>query len=273
MHHYQMLKKIDSTKKQMRAEVEERANKVVKHATTAKKSIVDFPLISSYIIQKFPEVDVSHIPIYVSHSSVMDRQKFKGVGGCFIPHMEIILVRSSIHCHVKATNKFDRLMQEATNAKIDMEDVLVHELIHAVSHVANRDGRSFKNNEEEFVYTNCVDFYRQKGISNERIVEDNFLPFCVENVYADTSLMRSVYYRCGIVGAEGCSVTDFNKMLSKRASHLVPQIVLLAKNMGFQMIELYEKYGRGVVLVADEADATQIPTTRFSCLNFEDMEE
>ena len=239
--------------KQINSELKDisgRANKVIKSQLTTCQSINDYPDIFSYLNNLFPTVDLSDVPIYLSSPRVMSKYGFGQCAGCYIPHMDVILVKNKIKMggDKQARDKLDRLIQEAVAVEVKPEDVIVHELIHAVSFKVGRSGnRKFAFGEEEFVYTNCVDFYRNAQLSDEDIVCGTFLPFCVNDVIKDKNEMCKIWNSVGVVISEIDNETKFKVVTNQHASSLAQKIVQSAKDRARTMIDLYEKYGRQTI--------------------------
>ena len=219
-------------------------NKVIDHKNTVRKYLSDFPVIDKYIKERFGDIDLSDIQIYMSSGKVIDKAGFEGIGGCYVDMMKTILVKDKIE-DIKATDKFSSVMQDVCKLTATMEDILVHELIHAVSAKIGRALSKYRHTEEEFVYTNCIDFYRQKGMSDEDIVNNNFLPFCIADVYASKKEMQQVFKTIGVTFSEvrGMSDFEYKNLLNKNAEKIAPVIKDLAQKKAYKMIELYTKNG------------------------------
>jgi uncharacterized protein Yka (UPF0111/DUF47 family) len=188
---------------------------------------------------------------------------FKYIGGCYIPHLRTILIRDNpnILSSKEQTNKFDQLISKY-RASVDVDDVLVHELLHAVSAKMGRASRRFEHMEEEFVYTNCIDFYKQKGMTEDDIVNKNFLPFCMQDVFSVSREFKKVLSCIGDTSKFYNGTTnEVESFLSDNAEQLVKEIVKRAKELGQQMINLYNGNRNKVEMV----DNTEL---RFSNLDF-----
>lgn len=69
----------------------------------------------------------------------------------------------------------------------------MHELLHAVSFRLNRYNKRYKNNEEEFVFLNSFEFYRNKGMSNENIINSILICFCINNITSNYKEMQQLF--------------------------------------------------------------------------------
>jgi len=127
--------------------------RVIAHNLTKRKYLSDFPAVAEYLEERFPDVDLSEVALYLSPPRVIDRC-IQDVGGCYTSSLNVILVKDKIDKSTKPKGKFEKLMQETCGVKADVEDVVVHEFLHAVSHKIDRSLSRYTHMEEEFVYTN-----------------------------------------------------------------------------------------------------------------------
>lgn len=233
-----------------KTETENKANKVIAHFATLKRTIKDFPSVSPYLKSKFPDIDISDVEIYLASPDVMDSVGWSFAGGLYIPHLCKIFVRKYFKRN-KLLGSFNSSVNQYQKS-IQTEDVLVHECLHAISHKANRYSRKFQYPEEEFVYTNCVDFYSAKGMSDEQIVRGVFLPFCINDVMKDDNEMSIIFAECKLdfdefrrLRAKGDNRGVY-KILNSYSVILVPKIISKAEVMGFFMIDRYRMYGKNL---------------------------
>jgi hypothetical protein len=218
------------------------ADKIIKHAKTVKKSAADWPNILSYISNKFPNVDITNVPIYVTHPSVMSRYKIHA-SGCYIIDLDAILVRNKVGTgNDQAKTAFDKLVNKQIGTDSNVEDVVVHELLHAVSYRTR--GIKFRNAEEEFVYTNCVPFYKSKGMTDQDIINTIIIPFCFNDVMDDSDFVHKTWNGVGVNIDEYTTKLVRVKVYNKYAEQIVPIFVKEANTRAQNMIDLYYKYGQ-----------------------------
>lgn len=263
--------KISHERKLARAKAYQRAERVIKHGLTEEKELSDFPAVSSYLSSRFPEVDLSVIKLYLSPPRVMERCGWRDIGGCYIPGMRTILVKSEIGHHCKAKGKFQEMMRDSCSLNTDVEDVVVHEMIHAISDLVGRSSSKYSHMEEEFVYTNCIDFYRKKGMSTDDIVNNNFLPFCLHDVFDSIKDMTEVFAEAGQTVDEirRMSKEEYQRFLNKKAEIIIPLIKNKAQVKARRMIELYNKYGKEIYTTSLPKPVEDESAMRFSSLDLE----
>jgi len=228
-------------------DLEDRVLKVISVSTTKQKNITDFPAIYSHLTTMFPQVDVSDVPIYVASASSMNKNGFTACGGCYIRHMRVILVKKKIMMGA-ASNKKDKLgqcIQANIATSVNPEDVVIHELFHAISHKTNRPGNEYEFAEEEFVYTNSAKFYEIQGTSLADIVDTHLLTFFINDIMSSRKALIEVWKRSGaeLPSLKNISKKQFQHILDRDAEALAPVFIDVARERGHKMIDLYKKYG------------------------------
>lgn len=263
--------KISGKRKLIRDKIFCRAQSVIDHRLTEEKQLIDFPAVKDFLESKFPNVDLSSIKLYLTPSRVLEKAGFKDIGGCYVRDKKIILVKNEINHHYKAKGEFQKVMRNACNMKADVEDVVVHEFIHAVSDLIGRSLSKYRHMEEEFVYTNCVDFYHQKGMTDEDIVDNNFLPFCLQDIYESSKEMKSVFAQVNktIDDIREMSEGEYQRFLNKNAEVIIPLIKKRAQEKAHKMIELYHKYGAQMYKTSSTEIIEDESAMRFSLLDLD----
>lgn len=269
-HRWVINRAISRKRKAERAQLYRCADRVISNKKTERKSLLDFPAVADYLAGRFPDVDLSAVSLYISPPKVIEQAGWKDIGGCYVRDLDVIFVKSKISTHKKSKSKFQRMVHEICDAHVDVEDVVVHEFIHAVSSKIGRALSRYTHMEEEFVYTNCIDFYKAKGLSEEEIADSNFLPFCLNDVYKSPKDMAKILSQLGCSIEEVRELSDFEyqRWANTHAGDLVPLLKKKAQEKAHQMIELYKKYGEMNRTSVDEKP--EDPTTaRFSALEID----
>jgi hypothetical protein len=260
---WQLVRGLSKVRKEQKDRIEKKIYALVNHADTVRRTVKDFKNVHQYLSSKFPQIDVTDVPIYVVSSGPMNNAGFKGVGGFFIHHLNVIVVRKRISSCGRAKGTFEKIMQEYSRAHIDREDVVVHELIHAISAKINRSSRHYSHMEEEFVYTNCVDFYKNKGMTEADIEHKNFLPFCINDVYQDKNFLSK---QCSIPLSDLSDTQELNDYFDEHAEYIVLKIIEKAKEKARRMMDLYDEYNGGIPCVSVSPEVND--DIRLSTLDF-----
>ena len=248
---------------------------MIRHRETVNISLSEFPSIVQYIAEKFPTTDLSHIKIYKTSLKALKAVGFDNMGGCYIDVLKVIFVLDQKSLNKKETGKgkFNKTLLDATWMSLAMEDILVHELLHAVSSSMGRATQKYEHAEEEFVYTHCIDFYKQEGMTNITIVRKHFLQFCLNDVLSSKKEMAAVFTK--LKEAKKLRVVpwerdydqyQYQNFLNRHAENLVLMIIKAAKDKAGTMIESYHKYG---CCSASAGDVDYDTSIRFQSLNFD----
>ncbi len=253
-----------------------RIQNIIIHRKTVQKKLQDFPAVYTYIMDKFQGIDLSDLAIFLSPAHVIQQNGWPQIGGCYVKETNTILVKDEIKTKKDKTRKgkFNKLMAKQCSVDVDVEDVVVHEVIHAVSHRMNRASCKFEHMEEEFVYCNCIDFYKQKGMTEDDIVDNNLLPFCINDIYSSRSGFKSVICAAGLSFpyVESLDEKKYIRFCNRHAENLVPAIKSKAQEKGHQMIAIYKQYGSRMNMT-DEAPEIKDPSSiRFASLELDNAD-
>lgn len=279
-----MKKEADRLRNQMFLELQDQVSRIIGHADTTKTSLSDWPNIQRHIVKFFPGVDVSTIPIYITSCGVMAENGLDECAGCYIDELKVILVKDHIVTNTPGKSVFSRKITELASSTMDPEDVVVHELMHAISHKIRGlagarlrwyegTGIKYRTAEEEFVYTNCMPYYRAKGMTDKQVIDSIFLPFCISDVMSDSSYLPGLFMEFDIDFERDDSQTQayktrINDLLNDNADILAPRIIEDARRRALKMIELYEKYGVQSPVMTTKS--TSDPGDRIAQINMDD---
>jgi hypothetical protein len=234
-------------------------DKIINHKDTRTTTVSEYPLIQEYLSKTFPSVDLSGIIIYLATPKSFYKTGFDHADGLFDKNRRFIIVQdlSKPESEYVTKSKFNRIMNDSIKGKNNTEDVLMHEILHAISCLTQRSSNRYTHAEEEFAYTNSVQFYRYKKMTDDIIVNLHFLPFCCKDIINNhkdmLAIMKTLADKNKITKLQfdnfGKIVmqSDYYKFLNKHADIIVPEIVEQAKKKAFTMIDLYNKYGISTV--------------------------
>ena len=255
-------------------ELREKANRIKRSTGTLQTTLDAYPAIKSFIAEKFPDLDLSPVAIFITTYAAMKRVSFEHMGGCYIDSLKTIFVmdNNSLNHHDKTKGKFMSDLLRMMAAKLDVEDILVHEIMHATSSALGRATRGFSNAEEEFVYTYCTEFYKRKGMSDQEMIDKHFLTFCLNDVMSSKDEMAKIFETLKITHhlryvpwLKQYSKYELEKFMDTHAEFLVPAVIAAAKTKARTMIDCYHKYGcRGAPLTVDVYDTGM----RFRSINY-----
>ncbi len=257
-----------------RQELEEKLDRILRSKKTRQIYLSDYPLIQEYLNSRFPNIDVSAVKIYVSTPKVISAAGFPEIGGCYIRHLKLILLKNKMTIGSgDFDNKFDRLLNDSVSCSADVEDVLVHELLHAVSDAAGRSLSRYEKAEEEFVYSTSLDFLLSKGMTEDDAINNNFIPFFLNSVMANRKVMSGIFVELKrarqsvsvVPTEEQFSSKRVKDFMSKYANFIVPRVIDSARQKAQEMIDRYREHGLKSLASSDNFDRSM----RFSSIDFE----
>ncbi len=238
-HRWQHSRAVSRSRKQRLKALDKKVEVIVNDSASQQHVLADFPKVEAYLADRFPDVQLTDVQIFVVSVGAMKKAGWDSIGGCYVRYLNVALIKRTLS--TTPQNKFDRLLKQACPMTTDVEDVVVHEMIHAVSYKLNRACSKFMHMEEEFVYTNCIDFYKQKGMDEDSIINNNFLPFCLNDLsVADIARIAA---ENNIPNVTQMRPSQYRRFLSRNAELLIPLLKKEAQQKARHMIDLYKKFG------------------------------
>jgi hypothetical protein len=198
--------------------------------------LIEYPQYSKaydYVSELFPYVNVRSAKIFAAKRSVLDRLGYKGVGGFYNKADEVIVIPDDL----KIIPKDGDSMWSTIVADVEIDEVIVHELLHYVSG-CRRFGYSMQA-EEEFAYGNSVKYMKGKGKTDDEIIEKVFLPYLIQVVDKKSILSEALMKEKLIDAFNIATLKQKEKIIKKIEKTLFDFTVKKAKNMGQSIIRVY----------------------------------
>lgn len=226
------------------------------HKDTRKVNLSEeYPKIKSYLENKFNNINIEHVPIYVVNNDYISRKGFKYCGGFFLKDPESIVVKQfpGKLSSNKKKSKINHILSESMG-KSTLEDVILHECIHAVSSTMKRYSRVKTHMEEVFVYTNSVDYYTSNNQETvDSVIGRVFLPFLVNDIISSRKSMKKIVLSLelddnelkkyfSIINSKRANretIKEYDIFMDKYAEIIVPEIIKNAKENGRDMVKKY----------------------------------
>ena len=214
-------------------------------------SKIEFPKYQEafdYVDNLFPRVKVKNITIYKVMYRDLAKMGDGGAEGFYDTISKIIVVCGA---RPKAQNIDKRYHVQA---KIERDEVIVHELCHYCYYAEGKRSVSSELR-EEFAYGWSVGYLRQKGYTDDQIVKYNFLPYLIglsfeeatKNVMVQNGVSTYDYNKHSKYQRKEFNRTYFGKIF-RRAKEI-------ANERGHRLIELYSmKLKEGTGLPDEEVD-------------------
>lgn len=136
-----------------------------------------------YVESKFPGQNVLNVTIYKVRKRDLKEADYGGVGGLYVPGKRAVIVSD-----LPSGGSTNTHAQKVINARVTIDEVIVHELLHYVSHKFYRTHDVMM--EEEFAYGNSVPYLLSKGHSDKDIIKYNMLPFLYSTINSQKLLRK-----------------------------------------------------------------------------------
>jgi hypothetical protein len=127
-----------------------------------------------YVQNIFIEIDISKANIYFVPYSLMKVNGYGGVAGFYNYSTKKIVV---------GTDLLLDYSNSKIKAKVTLDETLVHELLHYARHHYNKNNWNV-DLEEDFAYGYSIDYFIEKGYSEEEIVNNYLAPYLANKYYS-----------------------------------------------------------------------------------------
>lgn len=179
-----MVKKIKDDQKN---EFSDKYQKLIELINNKNNTVIKYPEYKNaydYVERKFPGQNVLNVTVYKVRKSDLEASDYAGVGGLYVPGKRAVIVSD-----IPSGGSVSTHARKVISARLAIDEVIVHELLHYVSHKFYRTHDVMM--EEEFAYGNSVPYLLAKGHSEENIIRYNMLPFLYSTINSQ-KLIRKI---------------------------------------------------------------------------------
>ena len=201
-----------------------------------------------YVDNLFPRVKVKNISIYKVMAKDLAKMGYAGAEGFYDTISKAIVICGARKA-VSNVNKRFRIV-----AKIEKDEVIVHELCHYCYYFEGKRSVSSEMR-EEFAYGWSVGYLRQKGYTDEQIVKYNFLPYLVGLSYDEAT--KNIMAKNGVSNYEYNNHSKYQRKEFERTyfGRIFDRSKEIATERGMKLIDLYsKKLVEGTGLIDEEED-------------------
>jgi len=238
MHISDVVKYHDSVKMRWRQSIQlanEHLKKIEKQSDTKIIEYPEYQEAFNYVDMKCPEVNIKKAKVFLCKSSFLDKLGYKGVGGFYNKHSEIVVIGDKL---ASCSSSSKSNMWSKIQAKVTTDEIIVHELLHYAS--AQSGFSKSMEIEEEFAYGLSVEYLRGKGYSDDYIIEHNFLPYLIGVVDAKKIVIQALSEEGYGLEEFGCFSPDKQKRIMKKLEKKVFDITIgKATQMGREIIDIH----------------------------------
>ena len=210
--------------------IKENLEKIKNHPDTVVIKYPQYKEAFDYVDKKFPEEDVKSVTVYHCNQRFLAKLGYEGVGGFFEKVMKTIVLSSL---------DYSKSKKYSIKAKMEVDEVLVHELLHYV-YDCDGFGKSSYRVDEEFAYGNSIGYLRSKGMSDEEIVNNNFLPFFV-SIADRKKIIRKVLLEndYDLHKFYKRSMKYQKRVLERLRNKIFEEIKISSFDQGMKLVEIY----------------------------------
>lgn len=233
-----MIKEIKDKNKKNLAEDYEKLNALISNKNNTIIKYPEYKKAFDYVESKFPGLNVLNVTIHKIRKQDLIEAEYGGVGGLYVPGKKAVIV-SDVPSG-GSTNTYGKKM---ISAKLSIDEVIVHELLHYVSHKIYRTNDVMM--EEEFAYGHSVPYLISKGMTDDNIIKYNMLPF-LYMIVDNKKLLKK------IIEERKIKPNSYNSYLRKIDQGTAPQIIInvinsIKKELHERTIEIAMKKGKFLV--------------------------
>jgi len=192
-----------------------------------------------YVDSNFPHALIKEVKVYLC-----DHKLFFDIGigrslGFYSPISKIIVVAKQ---RTMKRKPIETLL-ESVEAKITLDEIIVHELLHYVSNSVVK-GYVTREAEEEFAYGYSVRYLLDKGHSEKDIISNNFMPYLIGVVDKEKIKRKVIKMSKDKLGYDydyfnGLTARKRKKDLKKVEKLLFKETIAEAKEIGKKIIKTY----------------------------------
>lgn len=153
---------------------DESIEKIKNHKSTRTIAYPDYKEAYDYVDSKYPLGNVKEATILQCSRSFLDKIGYKSIGGFYSILRKVIVIPDDVNNSSKKTKD----IWASVKAEMSVDEILVHEMLHYISHKVNPAKRTMQV-EEEFAYGNSADYLRSKGHDDDFIIKKNFMPYLI----------------------------------------------------------------------------------------------
>jgi hypothetical protein len=167
---------------------------------------------------------------------------YYGLGGFFERLLKTVVINKDM--------SFDG--DSAFLGKISVDEAIVHELLHYVSDLSGIKKTSVEI-EEEFAYSNSLNYLRSKKYTDKEIINNNFLPFLSglinsNPIIKDVLIKNNEMYEKFLLKSEKSQ----KRILKQYEKEINEEIRKQAYKKGQELIEVFDNKGKKVKINFDD---------------------
>jgi hypothetical protein len=218
------------------------SNEHIKNIQSHKDtSVVKYPQYKEaydYLDKIFPSSNIKSIVIYKCSRQLLNKLGYADANGFFHRTREVIVIPDNLDAPAdivlsNGINDWDNLKIEYTN-----DEVLVHEMLHFVSN--QFQPMKSVNLEEEFAYGNSIKYFKEKGYTDDVIINKKLVIYLMSIINLKTITRR-------VLIENGYEIKDFmckesaiqSDILNSLKSKILEYAIVEVDKVGKNLINIY----------------------------------
>lgn len=228
-----------------------------KRMATIKIQYPEYKESYDYVHKLFPTAKVKNVIIYKLSKSQFDRLGFGFAGGFYsIPSKSVIVCNPSY-----------KRTRESISAKMTVDEIIVHELLHyaseAIGMIIGNVGMA-----EDFAYGWSLGYLRSKGYSDNNIIQNNYFPYLVDSCFNEALMQYFSKNDISIEEYNAKSKMNKHKFMAIHYSKILEVAKKIAKKQGQAIIESYNKQIEKAIKEAENRNEEEVKSfNRFDILD------
>lgn len=224
------IKKYKNFKKESQNLIDEITEKVKKDSKTNVIKYPEYKEAYEYVDNLFPDANVKKVIVYEADKSYFKKANFIWASGLYIRTNRSILICKD---RPLGPSKDDNLWKSVI-ASLTLDEILVHELLHYCSHYYGKVRNRIM--EEEFAYGYSYNYLKNKGYTDDEIIQANFLPFLI-TIIDQNKIIKKYFINNNIVCK---NEKDRQNKIEKNQEEIFNLVKKSAIEIGYDIITIYK---------------------------------
>jgi len=188
-----------------------------------------------YVDSLFPDMDIKGIAVYFCPKKTLEEAGYPKVGGVYCSYSRIIIIANNL-----VDERSDGIWS-GVRAHTTPDETLVHELLHYASDVRVKGRHTNEGYEEEFAYGYSVPYFLSKGWTEEKIIDNYFLPYLINQLDVESIKKKILFEKDhNLISFYGLSDKEQNKILKSVEQELYDETILRARKEGKRIFKSYK---------------------------------
>jgi len=227
------IKRTDRKQKEQAVQISaDNMNRIANYHGTSKICYPEYAKSFDYVISCCPSVKASEVSLYFCPAAYLKKIGYDRVAGFYdVSHRVVVICEDTDKITVSKQNG----PFESVRGKFEIDEIIVHELLHYAHHAMGYMGISI-NLEEEFAYGNSVGYLKKKGYSDEEIIRYNFLPYLIQTINT-----RKIFAQ--VIGEQLSTLTPdkLKRLFKKHEQEIFDIVEEIALEKGRKLILIYSE--------------------------------